>query len=114
MTGGDLMAVITDGNVLDMMRALRVSSNTAEADVTDLLQAFIVEMDVTGVYVSDITEPLCWQAAKLYCKSHYGYDTDTERYATAFSALRNSMALSGDYVKPEPEPEPEPEPNAEG
>ena len=96
-----MAATITEENVMNMMQSLRVASSTAMDDVRDLLNAYIVEMDISGVYVADIKEPLCWQAAKLYCKAHYGYDMDTERFRVAFSSIRDSMALSGDYRKPE-------------
>ena len=46
-------------------------------------------------------KPLCKQALKLYCKGHYGYDKDQTTFRAAYAALRDSMALSGDYGKKE-------------
>ena len=84
-----------------MMQAVRVSSVTAYEDIDELLSAFPHEMSIAGAHVTDLDDPLTWQAAKLYCKSHYGYDEDTDRFHKAFSALRDSMALSGDYPRAE-------------
>lgn len=88
---------ITSDHIARMMQAVRVTSQTAYEDIEELLQAFPHEMDIAGACVTDLDDALTWQAAKLYCKSHYGYDEDTERFHKAFSALRDSMALSGDY-----------------
>lgn len=82
-----------------MMQAVRVTSQTAYDDIDSLLSAFPHEMDIAGAHVTDLDDPLTWQAAKLYCKTHYGYDEDTDRFKRAFAALRDSMALSGDYPK---------------
>lgn len=90
---------ITSDHIARMMQAVRVASQTAYEDIEELLQAFPHEMDMAGAFVEDLDDPLTWQAAKLYCKCHYGYDEDTDRFHKAFSALRDSMALSGDYPR---------------
>lgn len=88
--------IITSDHIAKMMQAVRVTSMTAYDDIKELLQAFPHEMDIAGVQVTSLDDPLTWQAAKLYCKCHYGYDEDTDRFKKAFCALRDNMALAGD------------------
>lgn len=83
-----------------LMKAVRVKSKTAEEEIEDLIRACKKDLEISGVYVTDDTDPLYRQATKLYCKANYGYDKDTEKFGSAYAALRDSMALSGDYRKP--------------
>lgn len=90
---------ITDELLEQLIKAVRVKSSMAADEITDLAEACKKDLEIAGVYVVDEKDPLCRQAIKLYCKANYGYDKDTERFALAYSALKDSMALSGDYPK---------------
>lgn len=85
--------------VEQLMRAVRVKSSAAEEEIIDLIEACQMEMSLAGVFITDMRDPLFRQAVKLYCKAYYGYDKDTEKFRAAYAALRDSMALSGDYKK---------------
>ena len=63
--------------IQDLMRTVRGKSQVTKLDVTDLAEACVVDLSLVGVYVTDPEEPLCKQA------------------------LKDSMALSGDYGKKE-------------
>ena len=82
-----------------VMREVRVKSETSRAEATGLAKAAVRDLNIAGVYVTDMKEPLCERAIKLYCKANYGYDEDSEKFRAAYAALRDSMALSGDYKK---------------
>ena len=84
--------------IQDLMRTVRGKSQVTKLDVTDLAEACVVDLSLV---VTDPEEPLCKQALKLYCKGHYGYDKDQTTFRAAYAALRDSMALSGDYGKKE-------------
>ena len=45
----------------------------------------------------DADDPLVRQAVKIYCRGNYGYDENTERFREAYVALKDAMALCGDY-----------------
>lgn len=85
--------------IQELMKTVRVKSETAESEVKDLAEACKKDLEIAGVYVKDEEEALCRQAIKLYCKAHYGYDKDSEKFRAAYAALKDSMALSGDYKK---------------
>ena len=82
----------------ELKRIVRVRSADAELELQGLGEACKKEMELAGIY-GDETDPLYRQAVRLYCKSHYGYDEDTERFQAAFGSLRDAMALSGNYIK---------------
>ena len=83
----------------DIKAAIRVKSDSSNIEVEDMIQACKKELEIKGVYVKDETEPLAKQAIKLYCKGHYGYDENAEKFLNAYEKLSDSMALSGDFKK---------------
>lgn len=67
-----------------------------DAEIQPLIDACMRDMGRVGVKAND-TDPLTRQAVALYCKANFGFSNDSERYQRAYEALRDSMALSGDY-----------------
>lgn len=79
---------------------IRAKSETANEEVKDLINACKKELEMKGIH-GDETDPIYYQAIVLYCKAHYGYDEDSERFEKAYNSLRDSMYLSGNYEKKE-------------
>lgn len=77
---------------------IRAKSDKAREEIEDLIEAAKMDMAQEGIY-GQPGDPLYFQALVLYCKANYGYDSDTERFRDAYKALKDSMALSGDYDK---------------
>lgn len=84
----------------DLKRTVRAKARSSEDEIRDLAEACRMDMRLRGgVYVSeDFSDPLEKRALELYCKGNYGYDKDSERFMAAYEALRDSMALSGEYT----------------
>lgn len=86
--------------ILDYVKtAIRVKSDGSNEEIEELICACKKELELAGVYITDEKDPLSKQVIKLYCKGHYGYDENTEKFVKAYEALRDAMALSGDYPK---------------
>ncbi len=83
--------------VEETKRNIRAKSSEADQEVKGLIEACLKDLEIAGVYVTDAEDPLVKQAVKLYCKGNYGYDDDTERFREAYAALKDAMALCGDY-----------------
>ena len=79
---------------------IRVKSKSSDEEVKDLIAACKKDLEMKGVY-GDEADPIYYQAIVLYCKAHYGYDEDSERFEKAYNSLRDSMYLSGNYKKKE-------------
>lgn len=88
---------VTEGLVQELKKAVRVKSGAADGEIRGLVEACVMELRIAGVYARSLDDPLCRQAATLYCKAHYGYDDKAEGFLRAYEALRDAMALSGDY-----------------
>lgn len=93
------MAVQIPGELVsEIIRAIRVKeTETSTEEVTLLIESACADLRRRGVDTIDLDDPLTRQAAKLYCKGHYGYDKDNERFIRAYESLADGMSLSGDY-----------------
>lgn len=91
--------MIDDLLIQELMRAVRVKSQVGADELKELSEACRADLEIAGVYVTDFDDPLPKQALKLYCKANYGYDKDSEKFRDAYAALKDSMALSGEYGK---------------
>lgn len=78
-------------------RNLRTKTKEAEEEISDLAAAAVQDLAISGVIVTNEKDPLTKQAIRLYCKGHYGYDEDTEKFLKAYEKLKEAMSLSGEY-----------------
>lgn len=76
---------------------LGISHTKRDADITAVIAACKTDLSVAGVKRVEDSDALASQAIKLYCRSWYNYQGQSERWESAYSALRTSMALCGDY-----------------
>lgn len=90
---------ITDEYIASLKRAVRTKSDEAAEEIAELVDSCVKDLEIAGVYVTDLEESLTRNAVKLYVKANYGYDGDSERFREAYFDLKNAMALSGDYDK---------------
>lgn len=84
-----------------LARAVRTKADSSKEEITDLAESCIKDLEIAGVYVTDPNDALCKNAIKLYCKGNFGYDEDAAKFRDAYAALKDAMALSGEYQKPE-------------
>lgn len=92
------MVSISENYLASMIAAVRVSqTSTSEEEIALLINAAVGDLGRRGVDIIDLEDPLTKQAVRLYCKGHYGYDKDSERFQKAYEALADGMSLSGDY-----------------
>lgn len=79
---------------------LRVSANSYNNEITDLINAAKKDLELSGVDVSKIvdTDPLIKRAVASYCKAFFGYDNaDHERLLKAYESLKGHLSISNDY-----------------
>lgn len=94
------LPVVSLDLVDEIAAAIRVKiTEYSILEITSLIQAGAADLSRQGVDIIDLDDPLTKQAIKLYCKAHYGYDQNVERFLMAYEALSAGMSLSGDYDK---------------
>jgi hypothetical protein len=83
----------------DVKVALRIKSSAFDtSEICPIISACKIDLELAGVNVIEDTDPLIQRAVVLYAKANFGYSEDSEKYQKAYDALKNSLALSGDYT----------------
>lgn len=79
-------------------KRLRISTDKLDIEISDLVESGKKELEVGGVYERE-NDALYFQALVLYCKANFGFYDNSEKFENAFYRLRDSMAVSGEYIK---------------
>lgn len=81
--------------------ALKISGTALDTEISRYISAALKELERVGIVINadSYSEPLIVSAAELYCKWQYDYLGQGERFAKAFSDLRNALSLTSAYTE---------------
>lgn len=68
-------------------------------EVRQTVAACFLDLQNAGVVNFSAADPLLQQAAKLYTKAHFGYDSESEKWEQAYEHLKAALSLSSDYTE---------------
>lgn len=82
--------------VLDRIKlAVRISHDKLDEDIQSDIDACVSDLVMHGV-VGDTSDPLIFNAVKLYCKSLYTDDVNkAAEYLRRYEALRDNLKMAG-------------------
>ncbi|WP_026089370.1 MULTISPECIES: head-tail connector protein [Bacillus] len=79
-------------------KALRISHDQLDDEITDLIEACKLDMKISGVNVINETDPLIIRAVITYSKANFGLvNEDSEKYTESFKSQVIHLATCGDY-----------------
>jgi len=82
----------------DVRLSLRITTTTLDDEIQDLIDACLLDLDISGIEVITEGDALIKRAIKLYVKSDYAQDQDEQkRYNAAYESLKKHLVLSNDY-----------------
>lgn len=81
----------------DVKTSLRISHNKLDGEIAEVINACKLDLGIAGVANVTDTDALTMQAIKMYARGWFNYQGNAERYNMAYVALKQSMALCGDY-----------------
>ena len=78
--------------------ALRISHNKLDEDIKDDIDACLADLKVCGIIDPQETDPLIYNAIKLYCRSIYTDDTAKgTAYLSRYEALKACLMMAEGY-----------------
>ena len=78
--------------------SMRITHDKLDYDISANIDACLYDLTRVGVVTSGKEEdPLIVKAVELYCKWQFDFDNAADRYERAYTALRDSLSLCGDY-----------------
>jgi hypothetical protein len=86
-------------NVINSIKlALRITTDAFNAELTDLLNAALLDLGIAGVTNDDINDPLILRAVITYCKIHFGQPDDFDRLKRSYDEQKAQLSTATDYT----------------
>lgn len=81
--------------------ALRVSHTALDEDIQADIDACLADLELCGIATPDETDPLIYNAVKLYCKSTYTDDpAKGAEYLRRYNDLKACLMMAEGYGRP--------------
>ena len=78
--------------------ALRVTTNVFDSELTDLIQAAVLDLKVAGVTNDDTTNALVRRAVVTYCRMHFGEPDDYDRLKKSYDEQKAQMGMATGFT----------------
>lgn len=83
-------------------QGLRISHEKLDEDIQADIDACLADLQLAGVVHADETDPLIYNAVKLWCRSLYTDDTTkVAEYLKRYDALKACLMMAEGYGRPE-------------
>lgn len=78
--------------------ALRIVTEDFDGELTDLISAALLDMNLAGVSETDITDPLIIRAVTTYCKMNFGEPDQYDRLKQSYDEQKAQMGMATGYT----------------
>ncbi len=86
-------------NVINSIKlALRITTDAFNSELTDLLNAALLDLGIAGVTNDDINDPLILRAVITYCKLHFGQPDDYDRLKRSYDEQKAQLSTATGYT----------------
>jgi len=86
-------------NVLNSIKlALRITTNAFDSELTDLMNAALLDLGLAGVTEDDTSDPLILRAVITYCKLHFGEPDDYDRLKASYDEQKAQLSMASGYT----------------
>ena len=86
-------------NVINSIKlALRITTDAFDAELTDLMNAALLDMGIAGVTNDSTSDPLVLRAVITYCKLHFGQPDDYDRLKRSYDEQKAQLATATGYT----------------
>lgn len=86
------------GILLAVRTALRVTTDAFDAELSDLIEAALLDLGRAGVVNCDTEDPLVRRAVITYCRLHFGQPDDFDRLKRSYDEQKAQMSMATGYT----------------
>lgn len=83
----------------DVKLALRVTTDAFDAELNDLIDAALVDMNLAGIVNLDVSDPLIKRAVLTYCRLNFGQPDDYDRLKKSYDEQKAQLGMATDYTE---------------
>lgn len=92
------MATVDTALITSAKLAARITTTAFDDQVSDLLNAAMLDMGVAGVVVPDPVDTLVQQAAITYFLMHFGQPDEYDRLKKSYDEQKAQLSMCSDYT----------------
>ena len=78
--------------------SLRITTDEFDEELTDLIDAAVLDMGIAGVYETENTNPLIIRAITTYCKANFGEPDEYDKLKASYDEQKAQLSMSSDYT----------------
>ena len=78
--------------------ALRITTDAYDSELTDLINAALLDMGVAGVTNDDDTDKLILRAIITYCRLNFGQPDDYDRLKASYDEQKAQLSMATGYT----------------
>ena len=78
-------------------KALRLTTSAYDDELTDLIQAALLDLGIAGV-LTDEPDELVQRAVLTYVRMHFGKPDDYDRLAASYDAQKGALQIATGYT----------------
>lgn len=78
--------------------ALRITSETFDAELTGLIMSAQLDLGVAGVVLPSTLDELCTTAVITYCKMNFGNPENYDRLKKAYDEQKAQLGMASGYT----------------
>lgn len=78
--------------------ALRIVTNDFDGELTDLINAALLDMNLAGVSETELTDPLIIRAVITYCKANFGEPDQYDRLKKSYDEQKAQLGMATGYT----------------
>ena len=79
--------------------ALRITTDAFDAELLELIQAAVIDLDIAGVDSEEGVTPIVTRAIITYCKVHFGEPDDYDRLKASYDQQKAQMGMATGYTR---------------
>lgn len=86
--------------ILDAVKlALRITTDAFDEELSDLIDAALVDMRLAGIVNLDVSDPLIKRAVITYCRLNFGQPDDYDRLKKSYDEQKAQMGMATGYTR---------------
>lgn len=94
----EIQETVSTATLTAVKTALRLSTNAYDSEITDLINAAVLDMGLAGVTNTADTDALVKKAIITYCRLNFGQPDDYERLKASYDEQKAQMGMATGYT----------------
>lgn len=78
--------------------SLRITTDAFDAEITDLINAALLDLGIAGVTEDDTANALIRRAVTTYCRMHFGQPDDYDRLKASYDEQKAQLSMATGYT----------------